>query len=140
MELETIGAKFSGQGPALLTEYEPYAARHFLRGLAAEEPSELAPPQHYAYLRKGGTAARRSVAAASRRTSDEIKLSALLYYRTLIIRRTGSASRPPSVYNRVWSGRYYDVWQKDPGASPASSSTYRSEAGSSPLESRIARR
>ncbi len=50
MELEKIGAKFSGKGPALLTEFEPYAARHFLRGLDAETTSglrvhQILPPQ-----------------------------------------------------------------------------------------------
>ena len=41
MELEKIGSTYSGQGPALLTEFEPYAARHFLRGLNGEAASEL---------------------------------------------------------------------------------------------------
>jgi hypothetical protein len=35
-ELESIGERFAGQGPALMTEYEPYGARHFLRRLDAE--------------------------------------------------------------------------------------------------------
>jgi len=40
-ELERIGHRFSGQGPALMTEYQPYGVRHFLRGLDAEGASEL---------------------------------------------------------------------------------------------------
>ena len=30
-ELERIGERIAGQGPTLMTEYEPYGARHFLR-------------------------------------------------------------------------------------------------------------
>jgi hypothetical protein len=108
MELEKIGSKFSGQGPALLTDFEPYAARHFLRGLDGETTSGLR--VHPNYLRNGSE--------ASNGTSpdvDEIRLNQLLFYRTLIIRRTGTASRPPSAYSLVWSGRYYDVWRRTSG-------------------------
>jgi hypothetical protein len=42
---------------------------------------------------------------------DEIRLDQLVRYRTLITRRTGIESRPPSIYARAsWQGRYYDVW------------------------------
>ena len=108
MELETIGAKFAGQGPALLTEYEPYAARHFLRGLDAQTTSGLR--VQLMYLNNGHE--------ASNGTSpdvDEIRLKQLLYFRTLVIRRTGIASRPPSAYSLAWSGRYYDVWRRASG-------------------------
>jgi hypothetical protein len=113
MELETIGSKFSGQGPALLTEFEPYAARHFLRGLAAQTPSglrvdpiELRHNPHCFDDTSGG---------ACNGTSpdvDEILLNQLVpEFHLLIIRRTGVASRPSSDYKLAWSGRYYDVWR-----------------------------
>ena len=35
-DLAEVGETFSGQGPTLMTEYEPYGARHFLRSMAAE--------------------------------------------------------------------------------------------------------
>jgi hypothetical protein len=31
LELEQIGRRFAGEGPALMTEYQPYGVRHFLR-------------------------------------------------------------------------------------------------------------
>ena len=116
MELEHIGSKFSGKGPALLTEFEPYAARHFLRGLDGEATSELRVRPDC--LRPGSpdTTPVGTCAQALFGTSpdvDEIRLSSLLAYRTLITRRTGVESRPPSVYNLRWSGRYYDVWVRD---------------------------
>ncbi len=105
MELETIGSKFSGQGPALLTEYEPYAARHFLRGLDAQDASGLRVDQ--IFLRTG-----KGAANGVSPDIDEIRLDQLIpEFRLLVIRRTGVASTPPSAYRLAWSGRYYDVWQ-----------------------------
>src|SRR5262249_12424062 len=40
-ELEHVGKLIDGQGPALMTEYEPYGVRHFLRDADAEGASEL---------------------------------------------------------------------------------------------------
>jgi hypothetical protein len=36
----------------------------------------------------------------------------VLIYRTLVIRRSPAASRPPSPYQPVAQGRYYEVWQR----------------------------
>jgi hypothetical protein len=33
-------------------------------------------------------------------------------FRTLVLRRAGNATRPPSDYRLVYSGRFYEVWQK----------------------------
>jgi hypothetical protein len=104
-ELETIGQKFAGDGPTLMTEYQPYGVRHFLRNTDAEGLSELrvrtiplingkpAPPHSYYDL-------------------DQINLNALLTYRTLVLRRNPSLSRPPAPYRLVYQGRYYEVWQR----------------------------
>ena len=40
-ELETIGHRIAGQGPTLMTEYQPYGVRHFLRDADPEAASEL---------------------------------------------------------------------------------------------------
>jgi hypothetical protein len=47
---------------------------------------------------------------------DEFRLDGILHFRTLVLRRSALASRPPSAYTLVYSGRYYDVWQRAPGA------------------------
>jgi hypothetical protein len=117
MELEKIGSKFSGQGPALLTESEPYAARHFLRGLDAETASGLR--VHVILLRHNPHCPNDTSGGACIGVSpdlDEIRLGELGPFPTLITRRTGVASRPPSNYHLAWSGRYYDVWQRTAGA------------------------
>jgi hypothetical protein len=112
-ELESIGDQFAGQGPALMTEYQPYGVRHFLRALDAEGASELryrsVPLVEGGELEKGDWG-----------DTDQISLSALLTYRTLVLRRSPAQSRPPSAYRLVRRGDYYDVWQRPAGVSPTS--------------------
>jgi hypothetical protein len=104
-ELQQIGNRFAGEGPALMTDYEPYGVRHFLRKLDAEGASELRrrviPLRSGKPLDKLGTA-----------DIDQFQLSGIVVYRTLVLRRSPVASRPPSTYTKVWSGKYYDVWQR----------------------------
>jgi hypothetical protein len=104
-ELETIGHEFAGDGPALMTNYEPYGARHFLRGLDPEGASELR--RRFDYLVDGTTLDKGASADI-----DRIRLDQVLVYRTLVLRRGPAASRPPAVYRLVWSGRWYEVWQR----------------------------
>ncbi len=104
-ELESIGEEFAGEGPTLMTEYQPYGVRHFLRATDAEGASELryrpVPLVEGGELEKGEWG-----------DTDQITLPALLTYRTLVLRRNPGQSRPPSVYERVRHGDYYDVWQR----------------------------
>jgi hypothetical protein len=104
-ELEQIGERFAGEGPALMTEYEPYGARHFLRELDAEGASELR--VRPVTLRDGGTPEKGAAVDV-----DEISRDALLEYRTLVLRRSPVRSRPPSLYRLVWTGEHYEVWQR----------------------------
>jgi hypothetical protein len=104
-ELEVIGRSFAGEGPALMTTYEPYGARHFLRRLDPEGASELR--RRFDYLTNGTVLDKGESADI-----DRIRLDGLLVYRTLVLRRGPAASRPPSVYHLAWSGRYYEVWQR----------------------------
>ncbi len=107
-ELASIGQRFAGQGPTLMTEYESYGVRHFLRAMDAEAASELR--RHPVYLRAGGVAD-----TGVSPDIDEIALASVLPYQTLVLRRSGVASRPPSEYVPVWSGHYYQVWQRPSG-------------------------
>ena len=104
-ELEVIGHEFAGDGPALMTTYEPYGARHFLRRLDPEGASELR--RRYDYLTNG-----QMLDKGESADIDRIRLDQVLVYRTLVLRRGPAASRPPSVYHLAWSGRYYEVWQR----------------------------
>jgi hypothetical protein len=104
-ELERIGKDFAGGGPALMTEYQPYGVRHFLRNLDAEGASELR--RRPVLLRDGSMLAKGRYADLSAFRPADIQV-----YETLILRRSPLASRPPSAYRRTWSGRYYEVWQQ----------------------------
>src|SRR5207253_8149527 len=104
-ELEQIGKRFAGQGPTLMTEYQPYGVRHFLRRMDPEGASELR--RRAVLLRSGGMLDKGAYADV-----DEFQLDGLLIYRTLVLDRSPIASRPPSMYRLVWSGRYYEVWQR----------------------------
>ncbi len=108
-ELEQIGHAIAGEGPTLMTEYEPYGVRHFLREGDPEGASELR--RRPVMLRSG-----RQLEKLETADVDELALDALLVYRTLVLRRSPVASRPPSIYTKVRGGRYYDVWQRPPGS------------------------
>ena len=104
-ELEAIGEQFRGQGPALMTEYQPYGVRHFLRELDPEGASELR--RRPIPLRDGSTVPKAGFADIAAFRSDAIRT-----YRTLVLRRSPVASRPPAPYRLVWQRRYYEVWQR----------------------------
>jgi hypothetical protein len=104
-ELEDIGSRFAGQGPALMTDYEPYGVRHFLRRLDPEGASELR--RRVVPLRSGRPLDKLEVADI-----DEFQLAGLLVYRTIVLRTSPLESRPPSPYRLVRPGVHYDVWQR----------------------------
>ena len=106
-ELESIGEEFAGEGPTLMTEYQPYGVRHFLRKADAEGASELRyrpiPLVEGGELEKGDWG-----------DTDQIDTPTLLTYRTLVLRRNPAQSRPPSAYSLIRRGDYYEVWQRPP--------------------------
>ncbi len=111
-ELSDIGERFAGEGPALQTEYQPYGVRHFLRKLDAEGASELR--VRPVSLRDG-----RQVEKGSYANLDEFADADIRVYRTLVLRRSPTESRPASDYRLAWSGDWYDVWQRpEAAASP----------------------
>jgi hypothetical protein len=107
-ELQEIGDRIAGQGPTLMTEYQPYGVRHFLRDADPEAASELR--RRRVPLRGGGTLHKGATA-----DTDRFRLAGLLPYRTLVLRRSPVQSRPPSPYELTWRGRYYEVWQRPEG-------------------------
>jgi hypothetical protein len=111
-ELETIGHRVGGQGPALLTDYQVYGARHFLRQADPEAASELR--RRFDYLTNGQVLDPKTPWA----DIDRFRLDGILVYRTLVLRKGPLSSRPPSVYRLVSDGRYYETWQR-PAQVPA---------------------
>ncbi len=111
-ELEEIGELIAASGPALMTEYQPYGVRHFLRESDAEGISELR--RHPIPLRSG-----RSVEKGEWADTDRVDLKALLDYEVLVLRRTPEQSRPPGNYELIHEGEYYEVWRRRDGEAPA---------------------
>jgi hypothetical protein len=104
-ELSHIGQRFAGQGPTLINEFEPYATRHFLRAMDPEAPSELR--RRIIPLRGGGI-----VPTGGYADLDAFAPSVLLVYRTIVVRTSPTATRPPAPYRLVYRGRWYEVWQR----------------------------
>jgi MYXO-CTERM domain-containing protein len=110
-ELEEIGHRIAGEGPTLMTEYGPYGARHFLRDADPESVSELR--RRTIPLRGGG-----EIPKGLSADTDELLTPGLLVYRTLVLHRSPSASRPPAQYRLTWRGDDYEVWQRPDGPPP----------------------
>ena len=108
-ELSHIGQRFAGAGPTMLNENEPYGGRHFLRLMTPESPTDIR--FRAMYLRGGGQESKGGYADL-----DQFELSTVLTYRTIVMRSSPVASRPPASYRLLYSGKWYQVWQKAPGA------------------------
>jgi hypothetical protein len=104
-ELDRIGHLAAGQGPTLITEYNPYASRHFLRAAEADDVSGAR--WRTTPLRTGA-----SVKNGRNADTDDLLFDGVLAYRTLVVRRSPLASRPPGAYRLAWRGKTYEVWQR----------------------------
>jgi hypothetical protein len=104
-ELESIGHRFAGQGPTLMTEPQGYGVRHFLRRMDPEGASDRR--RRPVPLLDG-----RSLETGSYADLDQFQLDGILVYKTLVLPHSPVESRPPSMYQLAWSGRNYDVWQR----------------------------
>lgn len=110
-ELSDIGDRIDGQGLTLYTEFEEFG-KHFLREGAPTGTAE-------GWQRYYGLAVHRDGSFPNfGRASDldEFTDRYLKLFRTIVLRRGYLHSRPPSMFRRIHSGRYYDVWQRAPGA------------------------
>jgi hypothetical protein len=104
-ELQHIGELVAGKGPTLINDYEIYGDRHFLRAGAPTAPAEF----RYATLQLRNGAILTKPAFAN---LDAFPLSTLEEYRSLVVSRSPTESRPPSTYQLVWQGRNYQLWQR----------------------------
>jgi hypothetical protein len=108
-EMRSIDARFQGIGPTLFTDFDEYSL-YVLHDLDVGGPDFAYPPAALASAAGGyGDPVR----------LDAISPAALEPYRLIITRRDPTAPRPPAAYRLAWEGKYYQVWQRIPGAPPA---------------------
>jgi hypothetical protein len=88
-----------------MTDYSPFGARHFLREAEAESASELR-------SRTDPLLSGQPLAKSTTADIDQFQTAPLLVYRTLVLRRSPVASRPPSPYALISQDRYWEVWQR----------------------------
>ena len=89
-----------------MTDPEPYGVRHFLRqtgprGRHRAPTAARSPPRRAGRSRRAGT----PISTSSNSTGSSSTGRSCSRARRV-------ESRPPSIYRLVWSGRYYDVWQR----------------------------
>jgi hypothetical protein len=106
-DLEHIGKRFAGQGPTLTPDFEEYA-EYYLRdddqdSMVNGPRLELAPGVNRA-AEPGGIYVY---------DLDEYPLKFVESFRTIVMRRSPTASRPPSNYRLVYLSTYYEVWQRE---------------------------
>ena len=104
-ELKRIDERFAGQGPILVNEFEEYV-KHYMRDSRGSDPYESW---------TAGRAQLRSAklpVAAHRYDLDQMTSSYVQRWPLIALRRSPAESRPPSNYDRVFSGRYYEVWKR----------------------------
>jgi hypothetical protein len=104
-ELEGIGERFAGEGPALSTEVSIYGPRHFLRKLDPEGSSDRR--HRDISLAGGGTPEDGAYVDL-----DEIEPGELDAYPLLVVRRSAAESRPPASFALASQTGHYDVWRR----------------------------
>jgi hypothetical protein len=108
-ELASIDKRFAGRGPTLFTDFDEYSM-YALRHLDVGGPNFVYPPPALASL-AGGYG--RPVLL------DRASPDSLIDYPLIVVRRDPSASPPPTAYELLWRGVYYEVWGRRRGAKPA---------------------
>jgi hypothetical protein len=97
--------------PAVVLDFEIYADRHFLRASGTDGATDLR--ERRVARADGSTFPELSVAEV-----DEIAPAELWAFRSIVRRRSPTASRPPAAFRRVRAGRYFELWERPADAPP----------------------
>jgi hypothetical protein len=108
-QLQDIGEQLAGEGPTLYTEFEEFG-KHFLREGDPTGSSEAWQPP---------TPTGERGRFDRSEDLDRFSLAYVLRYRTIVLRRSPSLSRPPSPFKRISAGSYYEVWRRRSPPRPA---------------------
>jgi hypothetical protein len=104
-ELMSIGERFGSDEAALLPEFDEIAL-YALQDLPPDGPGFSYKNPQLGLLADGTPAA-----YGMSYDLDQLPPQAVESYETIVARRRPNASRPPSSFERIFSGRFYDVWR-----------------------------
>lgn len=107
-ELAAIDARFAGDGPTLIPDFDEYTL-YLLRNMGPDGPG-------FAY-RAPFTFVSGSAGYGHSYDIDQLALATVEQYPMIVMRRSPAWSRPPGNYEEVWRGRYYTAWRRT-GAAP----------------------
>jgi hypothetical protein len=109
-ELSAIDRRFAGRGPILVNEFEEYV-KHFMRRSRGSDPYEKWTAGRVV-LSPGGV---RLVKNDPFADLARMQLGFVERWPLIAVRRSPLAGPPPSNYERVFHGRFYDVWKRGGG-------------------------
>jgi hypothetical protein len=109
-ELAEIGERYAGKGPTLVPDFDEYSL-YLLRKTEVDMPG-AAYSGAFEFEPGSGKSYGHSY------DLDQLTLSSVERFKTIVMRRSPAWSRPPGNYGRVWQGRYYSVWRRQ-GPAPA---------------------
>jgi hypothetical protein len=101
----SIGERFGSDEAALLPEFDELAL-YALQDLPPDGPGFSYKNPQLGLLADGTPAG-----YGMSYDLDQLPPNAVKSYETIVARRRPNASRPPSSFERVFSGRFYDVWR-----------------------------
>jgi hypothetical protein len=108
-ELKTINEKYGGQGPTLVPDFEDFNV-YFLRDMDIDGPGD-------SYKVRSAILLNGQLAGYGQTYDlDELKPEYVNQFRTIVMRHSPEASRPPAPYREVFSDHFYEVWQRPAGA------------------------
>jgi hypothetical protein len=108
LAIADVGEHTAGRGLVLFNEFEEFA-KYFGRDAEINVSSEALTPRQVQLRQKGNLFGQFF-------DLDRQKLDYVTGFRTIVTRRSPGASRPPSMYRRVYRNDFYDVWEVRPGA------------------------
>ena len=113
-ELSSLAGRVAGHGPILLNEYDEFA-KYFLFGLPLyAEPEADHEYRTAGYHPNARLDKRRRPGTKTPLDTDDLRLRYVERFGSIILRRSPTASRPPANFQRVWSGHWYELWQRRP--------------------------
>jgi hypothetical protein len=111
-ELLDLDARLAGHGPVIFNEYDEFA-KYFLRDARGySQPEWPHGYRHGPYHPNALADPKRRPTGKTPLDVDDLALGYLESVPYIILRRSPTSSRPPANFARVFTGDYYELWQR----------------------------